>query len=205
MTTPSAKARAAIEWGWAGRALEPPSGDLHVVVPFPGGALVALLDGLGHGPLAAMASQAAEPVLKAHASDPVLQIVQRCHDALQGTRGAVMSIASFSVDNSSVTWTGVGNVDGFLLRKMNASGTANEAMALRGGVVGSQLPPLRATTCTVSTGDTLIMVTDGIRSAFTSGLSVDGSPQEIAEWIVNRFARETDDAHVDVARYLGTQ
>jgi phosphoserine phosphatase RsbX len=109
-----------IEWGWAGEALGEPaagrdSGDLHVVAPFPGGALVAVIDGLGHGPEAASARTAAR-VLEVQPGDPVRALVERCHEGLRKTRGAVMSPASFDAQTSSITLVGVGNVEGVLLR-----------------------------------------------------------------------------------------
>jgi negative regulator of sigma-B (phosphoserine phosphatase) len=192
-----------IDWGWAGSALEVVSGDLHVVVPFAHGMLVALLDGLGHGPEAAAASIAAAPILQAHASDPVLTLVQRCHEGMRQTRGAVMSLASFNSRDSSMSWVGIGNVDGVLLRGGGSTQRRGEAIASRGGVVGYRLPPLRAETVRVSRGDTLIMATDGIRNGFSTGLSIDPCPQEMAESILARFANGSDDARVVVARYLG--
>src|SRR5256885_9620476 len=45
--------------------------------------------------------------------------------------------------------------------------------------------------------DTLIMATDGIRSGFATRLATESSPQEIAESILARFAKGTDDAHID--------
>lgn len=191
-----------LEWGWAGSALELESGDLHVVIPFQEGALVALIDGLGHGPEAAAASQAAAALLEERAGDPVLALVERCHQGLRKTRGVAMSLASFNAHNSSVTWTGVGNVDSVLLRS-GLQGRAATAILLRGGVVGYHLPPLRADTVSVSPGDILVMATDGIRDGFTDGLRVDGPPGDIAESILARFSKGSDDAHVVVARYLG--
>jgi len=193
-----------IEWGWAGSALEAQCGDLHVVVPFSGGALVALIDGLGHGPEAAAAANAAASVLESHASDPVIALMQRCHMGLRKTRGAVMSIASFNSRDSSMSWTGVGNVDGILLRLSARPKQRDEAIAVRGGVVGYQLPPLNAKTLPVSRGDTLIMATDGIRSGFAARLAIEHDPQEIAESILACFAKRSDDAHVVVTRYLGS-
>lgn len=192
---------AVIAWAAAGRALEEESGDLDVVVLFQGGALVALLDGLGHGPEAAAAARAAAPVLEAHASDAVEVLVRRCHEALRKTRGAVMSLASFRVADSSMTWIGVGNVDGILLR--GSGGGRGDAIVGRGGVVGYQLPSLRTSTVRVAPGDTLIMTTDGIHSRFTADLAIDQPPQALAASILARFARSSDDAHVVVARYLG--
>ena len=191
-----------IVWGWSGTALELESGDLHVVVPFPGGALVALIDGLGHGPAAAAAARAAVPVLEAHASDSVLVLIQRCHDALRGTRGAVMSLASFRTDESSMTWLGIGDVDGVLVF---GNGELAASIGARGGVVGYQISALRKDTVRVSPGDTLIMATDGIRSGFTADLAIDREPQDIADSILARFSKGSDDAHVVVARYTGGQ
>jgi phosphoserine phosphatase RsbX len=193
---------AVIVWGWSGSALELESGDLHVVIPFPGGALVGLIDGLGHGPEAAAAASAAAGLLEAHASDSVLVLVQRCHDALRKTRGAAMSLASFRTEDSSMTWLGIGNVDGVLVL---GNGALAAGIAARGGVVGYQIPMLRTSTVRVSPGDTLIMATDGIRGRFTADLAIDHEPQEIAESTLARFARGSDDAHVLVARYLGGQ
>ena len=191
---------AAIDWGWAGRALESESGDLHVVAPFAGGVLVALIDGLGHGPEAAEAARGAARVLEDHAADPVVRLIERCHDALRRTRGVVMTIASLSAADSAMTWIGVGNVDAVLLR---GEGRADAAIAVRGGVVGYQLPPLRCGTVSISRRDLLILATDGIRAGFTAGILVDCTPHEIAESILARFARSSDDAHVVVVRYLG--
>jgi phosphoserine phosphatase RsbX len=203
MLSAMSNARPIIEWGWAGRALETASGDLHVVVPFADGALVVLIDGLGHGPEAAAASMAAAAILEAHAGEPVPALVQRCHEGLRKTRGAAMSLASFNSLDASMSWAGIGNVEGALLRADGPSAHADEAIVPRGGVVGYRLPSRYVDTLPVSPGDTLVMATDGIRSGFTTGLAIEHDPQEIAESILARFAKTSDDAHVVVARYLG--
>lgn len=192
-----------IEWGWAGSALEPLSGDLHVVVPYVGGALVALIDGLGHGAEAAQAAAAAVPVLQAQADAPVLRLMERCHEALRRTRGAAVSLASFSAHEASMTWTGVGNVEGALLRVSAPSHRASEGITLRGGVVGYRLPPLHANTVAVTPGDILVLATDGVRNGFTEGVATGHDVQDIADAILVRFAKGSDDAHVVVVRYLG--
>ena len=204
MNTPPMPPRApVIDWGWAGRALEQFSGDMHAVVERDDGALVALLDGLGHGVEAFEAVRAAMPAIEAHAGASVTTLVQQCHDALRKTRGAVMSAAWFDARDSSMTWTGVGNVDSVLIRAAKHAQARNEAIATRGGVVGYRLPTLHAERHPVSRGDLLVMATDGIRSAFSANIVTQFSAQEIAESILARFARGTDDAHVVVARYLG--
>jgi len=191
-----------LDWGWAGYALQMVSGDLHVVAPFAQGMLVGLLDGLGHGPEAGAASQIAAAVLGTHADEDVAGLFRRCHEILKKTRGVAMSLASFNGTSATMTWSGVGNVDGLLFRPQPETG-GHQALSSRGGVVGYNLPPLRVETLPVSRGDLLIFTTDGIESRFSRADIWDATPQELADSILGRFLKKTDDAHVLVARYLG--
>lgn len=193
-----------IEWGVAGRGLEEASGDLHVVLPFAGGALVGLVDGLGHGPEAAVAAQAAAAVLACEPQAPVQELMTRCHDGMRKTRGAAMTLASLDASRHEVQWCGVGNVDAVLLRVTGRHWAVQSAALPRGGVVGYQLPPLRVDAQQVRQGDMLVMTTDGIRSGFVDGLEVDMLPAQVSQAVLQRFAKSTDDAHVLVVRYLGS-
>ncbi|MBI2266280.1 MAG: SpoIIE family protein phosphatase [Armatimonadetes bacterium] len=179
------------------------SGDLHVVKSFSDGVLAAVIDGLGHGADAASAASAAQETLEAHAHESVISLAKRCHENLRKTRGAVMSLASFNVLDPAMTWMGVGNVEGVFLRGDATGSQAKETLLLRGGVVGYQLPPLRAATIPVAPGDLLILATDGIRSGFSEGLAPTAPPQEIADHILALFGKKTDDALVLVVRYGG--
>jgi serine phosphatase RsbU (regulator of sigma subunit) len=115
-----------------------------------------------------------------------------------------MSLASFDARDSRMTWAGIGNVEAVLLPGgEGAQPRRRETIALRGGIVGYHLPTLHASTLPVSPGDTLVMATDGIHGGFGDGLPAHATPQEIADSILARHARGSDDAHVLVARYLG--
>ena len=194
-----------LEWSVAARTMsgEIECGDAHLVVESPGGALVAVVDGLGHGGEAAVAAREAVATLTQHADEPVVPLLQRCHGQLRATRGVVMTLASFRAADASMTWLAVGNVEGFLLRADAAAIPARESVLLRGGVVGYEIPPLRPATHRVAAGDTLVLATDGIRSAFAEGLDVAAPPREMAAGILARHAKDTDDALVLVARWLG--
>lgn len=170
--------------------------------PFSDGVLVAALDGLGHGEEAATAAAVAAETLQTYAAEPVIALVQRCHEALRTTRGVAMSIASFNVARGLVTWLGVGNVVGVLLRRGFTRAAAEVPLLLRAGVVGLQLPSLDVEVLSISAGDTLIFATDGIKGDFDRGLARNCPPQMAAEKILTRHARETDDALVLVVRYL---
>ena len=194
-----------IDWGVAARCLDGQvvSGDLHVVVPLANGALVAAVDGLGHGPEAAEAALIAAETLHKYATEPVTDLIRQCHIALHGSRGAVISIASFDAEHGIMTWIGVGNVVGWLLRASSLSRPSRETLQVRGGVVGFSLPPLRAATLPVFFGDTLIFATDGISDKFTQEALPNLPPEDIADGILHRHGKATDDALVLVARYAG--
>jgi serine phosphatase RsbU (regulator of sigma subunit) len=194
-----------IEWGVATQPLEgeAESGDQYVVRPLPNGVLVAAVDGLGHGREAALAAKRAVATLADYAHEPVISLVRRCHERLRRTRGAVMSLAVLNVQDSTMTWLGVGNVEGVLLRADTAADPLRENVLLRSGVVGCQLPALHASILPVTRGDVLIFATDGIRSGFVEDVTLSDPPQRIAEHILARRATGMDDALVLVARYLG--
>jgi len=196
---------ALIDWGVATLMLagEQESGDLHLIKPVGTGVLVSVVDGLGHGAEAAAAARAAVAALNRHAQESVLPLLQRCHQALAGTRGVVVSVALFDRADGSMTWLGVGNVEGVLLYADSGRRRGRERLVTRGGIVGSELPPLRAEVLAVAPGDTLILATDGIRSGFADDLAIDAPPQQLADQILARSGKSTDDALVLVARYLG--
>jgi serine phosphatase RsbU (regulator of sigma subunit) len=194
-----------IEWGSAEMALpgQAVSGDRPVVAPFPDGVLVAVVDGLGHGTEAAAAAEAAVRTLAAHAAEPVIPLIRRCHQALARTRGVVMSLASFDARASTMTWAAVGNVAAMLIRADPAAKPRREVVSMRGGVVGSGLPPLRAFVLQVAPGDVLVLATDGIGDRFVEEPVLTEPPQHTADLILERHGKNTDDALVLVARYLG--
>ncbi|HEU5010218.1 MAG TPA: hypothetical protein VFT33_05935, partial [Gaiellaceae bacterium] len=79
------------------------------------GVLLAGIDGLGHGDEAARAARKAAKVVRENPSPDLAVLVQRCHNALKGTRGAAISLALVSCAEGVVTWLGVGNVEGRVL------------------------------------------------------------------------------------------
>jgi negative regulator of sigma-B (phosphoserine phosphatase) len=179
------------------------SGDHHLICSIRDGVLIAAIDGIGHGQEAANAAKAAISILQAHCDEPIISLVERCHDKLRSSRGVVLSLASIDVAHGMMTWLGVGNVQGFLMRAGARKGTVQEVLLLRGGVVGSQLPPLQAAVLPVAREDTLIFVTDGVRNGFIESLSALESPQRAADRILGCYRNGADDALVLIARLTG--
>src|SRR5436309_1607313 len=195
-----------IEWGVATQPIpgETVCGDLHLVKPFTNGALVAAVDGLGHGDEAIAVSRTAIQVLEGQADQSVITLVKRCHEALINTRGVVLTLASFNTLDATVSWLSVGNVAGRLLRADITAVPQSESALLRGGVVGYQLPQLTASVVAVPPNDLLILATDGIRNTFQS-VPLSGTPQQIADGVMSRHFKGNDDGLVLVARFLGTR
>lgn len=198
---------ALLEWGIARATLtgQDVSGDLHLVEPFLNSVLVAVVDGLGHGPEAAWASETAIAILKSNAGDPITSLVKRCHENLKKTRGVVMTLASINGLDGTLTWLGIGNAEGVLIQANPEAKPQRESLLLRSGVVGYRLPTLRASVLPIMKHDLLVFCTDGIKSGFNEGLNLDDSSQQIADQIVSRFGKGTDDALALVARYLGIE
>ncbi|MDB5425432.1 MAG: hypothetical protein JWQ29_2848 [Phenylobacterium sp.] len=196
-----------VEWAVASRPLagQRDSGDLHLVAPFEGGALAAVIDGLGHGPEAAAAARAAAASLSRSPGAPVTDLIQLCHADVRSTRGAVLSLASFDAVRGVVTWVGVGDVEGILLRASPTEAGKRESILLRNGVVGYRLPPLREAAWPIAAGDIVIFATDGVRHAFTATVAGGRSPQEIADDVIARHGKSTDDALALVVRYRGAR
>ncbi len=179
------------------------SGDHHLVCCNRSGILIAAIDGIGHGEEAANASKAAAALLRSSADEPIISLVEQCHEKLRATRGVVLSLACIDHEHGMMTWLGVGNVQGVLMRADAKKGKVKESLLLRAGVVGSQLPALQATVLPIVGGDTLFFVTDGVRGDFSVALSARENPQRAADRILEQYRSGNDDALVLVARLTG--
>ena len=196
-----------MEWGVAASTLQgqKESGDQHLIAETSRGFLLAAIDGVGHGQEASVAAKIAASVLNEFRQESIIPLVQKCNERLHGTRGVVLSVASIDLLENTITWLGVGNVAGLLLHRDSYGTLIREELILRGGVVGDHLPNLFAGIMPLSRGDILILATDGIRASFAENLPLRESPKEIADHILSRYARDSDDALTLVARYWGRE
>jgi len=194
-----------VEYGIAKFALpgQGESGDHHLLHCSQNGVLIAAIDGIGHGEEAANAAKMATSLLKTGADEPIISLVEQCHEKLRSTRGVVLSLASIDPMHGMMTWLGVGNVQGVLVRTDAKKANVQEVLLLRAGVIGSQLPPLQAAVLPIAQGDTLFFATDGIRNDFAESLSARENPQRAADRILKEYGSGNDDALVLVSRLTG--
>lgn len=186
------------KWGVASLRLpgERESGDRCVVRTFADGAVVAVIDGLGHGPDAARAATAAANEIDRFAHEGLELVFKRCDSRLRETRGAAISAAFLDWRRGVLGWLGVGNVAGALVRGDQSANPRVRQLIVHGGVVGLNLPELHVSTVEVAREDALVLATDGVRSDFTEALQTATPPQPLAERILHRYASHNDDALV---------
>ncbi len=210
MSVPGPRSSApCVAWGVAGRAMpgQIENGDQAVRVDLDDGALVAAVDGLGHGPEAASAARKALAVVEGHTGEPVDAVevdavVSAAHGQLARTRGVAMTIAAIGC-GGLMRWMGVGNVEAHVLRADGSRVQRIASAVLYGGVVGYRLPRLRVSKVRLDPGDVVVMATDGIEVDFADRAVLADPPQRLVERLLERCARPNDDALVAAARYLG--
>lgn len=197
-----------IEWARAGRPLpsEYTSGDRGISVDIGGeAALFGLVDGLGHGPAAAEAALRAIDAVKNNSSERLEVLIQLCHRLLTGTRGVAMTLARVDFAANTLTWTGVGNVTADLVAKAPSGIHVRSSARLTAGIVGYRIPEIRpAQAISIRPGDLLVMSTDGIGEDYLDHVDFSAHAVAIAEEILGKGAKETDDAMVLTARHRGT-
>lgn len=196
-----------IEWARAGRPLptEYTSGDRGIAVDIGGeAALFGVVDGLGHGPDAASAALRAVDVVQRGASERLEVLVQLCHRALAGTRGVAMTLARVDFAANTLAWAGVGNVTADLVAKAPTGVQVRASARLAAGIVGYRIPEIGpAEVVSLRTGDLIVLSTDGIVEDYLDHIDFAAPAVVIAEELLRKDAKETDDAMVLVARHRG--
>ncbi|MFZ1178003.1 MAG: SpoIIE family protein phosphatase [Mycobacterium sp.] len=181
------------------------SGDQSIAIEIDdGAALFGVIDGLGHGPAAATAALRAVDALTRAPNERIEVLVQLCHRVLEGTRGVAMTLARVDLAAGTLTWTGVGNVRANLVAK-NVTGTHFRSTArLTAGIVGYRIPEIRpAQVVSIRAGDLIVIASDGISQDHLEHIDFAASATVIAEQIISKHAKGTDDAMVLAARHRG--
>lgn len=167
------------------------SGDAHAVLPWSKGVVIAVVDGLGHGPKAAAASAVVLAALRKSADLPMEEMFFEMHRAALGSRGAVGAVARIDEFTSTVHVAGLGNIGVVVARRV--SGRSIQA-PLVPGVLGSSYREVRPQTFLMARGDRVLLYSDGIRSRIDLQELSHLSPQEAADSLLASRAKPTDDA-----------
>lgn len=162
------------------------------------GAMILLADGLGHGWDAAEAANAAVAAFHEAEGRPLLQRLTAIHEALTGTRGAAVALASIDFAAGMLTYGGLGNISGVIVRP----GEARNLVSLH-GTAGKAAPRMGEFAYPWARDATLIMHSDGV-SAHWDMSRYPGllrcHPSVIAAVLFRDHTRGRDDSCITVFR-----
>jgi anti-sigma regulatory factor (Ser/Thr protein kinase) len=161
-------------------------------------ATAIVADGLGHGPHAAAASQAALDVFTENAAGELPHLVEQAHVRLQATRGAAMCVLRLDGDAQTVQCAGAGNV---AVRVV--SGVFDRSMITQHGTAGIQIRKPDQSSLDLPEHGVVIVHSDGLMTRWGTApiLPVlERDPTLAAAILFRDFSRGRDDATVVVIR-----
>jgi hypothetical protein len=188
---------------WASGLIRPlageaQSGDGYAVKVRDGHRQALVVDGLGHGPLAAAAAQAAVRVFNQATPSTPAAMIETLHGALSHTRGAAVAVAEIDTDARMIRYAGLGNIAGTIFTDAGV----RKGMVSLPGIAGHQKRQVRQYDYPFPPGSTRLMHTDGVVDRWSPadypGLLMH-SPQVIAATVLRDAGTRRDDAGVLVA------
>jgi anti-sigma regulatory factor (Ser/Thr protein kinase) len=163
-----------------------------------GGCVTAVLcDGLGHGPLAAMASRAAMAAVREAAGreaggGPPAALLRYAHERMGRTRGGALGVVR--AGEGSVSFAGLGNIAGWIV-----SGTGRQGMISVPGIAGHQARRISQFEYPLPAGAAVMLHSDGLTSRWSQrdlpGLAA-RDPLVIAAALLREAGTHRDDASV---------
>lgn len=178
------------------------SGDGYCVHHGPGEQTrLLVVDGLGHGQLAADATRAALRDFQRHPERDPDQVLLSLHGALRPTRGAAVGLCALDPTEATLSFTGVGNIAGTLLPE----GDAERAWGLTSsnGTAGYMSPRIQTLSYPWEPSSLLVLFSDGITTRWDlrayPGLAY-RDPAVIAGVLYRDHRRGSDDVTVVVVR-----
>jgi hypothetical protein len=170
-------------------------GDTYVVTVCDAMTTVAVADGLGHGPDAALASVAFCAFVEQQTGRSPHELMAEVRPHLSGTRGAAAAVLRFDEETGTLDFAGVGNID------LHADSTVAIHPVSTPGIVGQHVRKILPFSYELD-GDALFAVfSDGISGRFDIASYRGREPQDIADAILADHGKDYDDATCVVIRY----
>lgn len=173
-------------------------GDGWVVQHDKGRVVLLVVDGLGHGQLAADAALQASLTFKRHTSEPPTDILNALHAALKPTRGAAGAVCEIFPGTQRLSFAGLGNIAGTVL-----TDSKRVSVVSQNGTLGAEARKPLAFDYPFGQGAVAVFASDGISTRWDltgyPGL-LNKHPSIVAAVLHRDFARGTDDATVLVVR-----
>lgn len=163
------------------------------------GEVVAVADGLGHGPLAADASRRAAEILVESDSTSPAALLERMSRALSATRGAAVAVVLLERSSGTLVHAGVGNIAARLMDETTA-----KTLPSQPGIVGHKMPRLvREQSLAIAGTAAAVLHSDGLSDKWSAGDvpgAFDRHPGVLAAAVLRAAGTRRDDASVLVLR-----
>ena len=160
--------------------------------------ICTVVDGLGHGPDAAIAARAALATAKEYRDKTPAEMIERAHGSLRSTRGAAMAVAAVDLAANIVCYCAVGNISTTIVHKEQI-----RHLVSLNGIVGQEARKITEFTYPWSRESLLVMHSDGLTARWdlkAYPALVQRDPALIAGVLYRDLSRGRDDATVLVAR-----
>ena len=170
--------------------------------------VMMVADGLGHGPIAALASSAAVRVFDETPAATPTVLLEKMHLALRSTRGAAAAVARLDLASNSVRFAGIGNISATVIGDSNSGSGGRKQLVSHNGIVGGNMRKVQEfeQPWPADGLGLFIMCSDGLSTQWDlqsyPGLQY-RHPALIAGILFRDFARGRDDATVLVVKHGG--
>ena len=124
--------------------------------------LLMLVDGLGHGPDAAVAANLAVAIFEKYERRSPAELLELIHAALCSSRGAAVAVAEVSLGQRSVRFAGVGNISGLIL-----AGETARNMVSHNGTAGVNVRKIQEFRYDWPEGGLLVLHSDGVATKWS--------------------------------------
>jgi hypothetical protein len=171
-------------------------GDAWAVMSTPAVLRLLVVDGLGHGILAAEAARAAVQAFAAGRNDTPAAAISRIHEQTRSTRGAAAAVAELDVAAGVVRFCGVGNIVGLV-----ASAEGERRMVTHNGTLGHEARRVQVFSYPLPRESMLLLHSDGLATHW-QGADYPGlfsrHPALVAGLLYRDVRRQRDDVTVVV-------
>lgn len=171
------------------------NGDAYLAKEWDGQTLLAVLDGLGHGEEAWIASTKAKEYLLENYANDLDRLISDLHANLHMTRGVIAELVRIDTVTKRLSFCGIGNAEVRIISEPPMHPASLE------GIIGANLRKAKKFEYQYRSIKAVVLHSDGISSKFdiSNFPEMYDQPQKACERIMAEYSKEYDDATIIIA------
>lgn len=171
------------------------NGDAYITKEWNGQTLLAIVDGLGHGKEAWIASTKAKNYVIENCTKDLEQVILDLHAHLHMTRGVAAGLTKINRTANQLLFCGIGNIEARIIGEPPMHPASLE------GIVGMSLRKAKKFEYRYNSLKAVVLHSDGISSKFNLSdyPAIYEQPQNVAEQILIEWGKKHDDATIIIA------